>query len=609
MVSDFRQPPSHADQPTAARVEWQFWIPWTLALVVFLLGELAPVWLLGEPWFTPWQWLATARVESLAWLALLLTGPIAWFSSRQGSRQARPLANPDPPGASHLSHDIAWSLGVGMLAFVVAAQSAVRFRDLPPGLHDEFSYLFQAHTFLAGQTSFPSPPLPALFDQMHVLNDGRMASRYFPTTGAWMAPFVALGNPWCGWWLAQGMLASLLFWIGREAGGGACGRLAGLLCALCPGLVLFSQLLLAHHPALLGLAVMQLALPRMVRGRDRLWGLLAGFGLGFAALARPMTAVGIGLPWGLWLLGRGWRDRAEMRLWPWLAAPLLMAGAGQLWYDWKITGNPWKTPYGEYTARHTPKHVYGFNNVLRGTQSRTEQRIEKYDDWAENLTPRLAVKNVAFRLFSSVQWTWGLLPVILGLGLFLTNWSLLTTTARLSLASIATLHLVHIPYWYDGILHFHYVLESLPQWLLVLATAGSASREAFLREGRPGVPRWGALVLLVAGVLNFTTTQGLWSASFQDGQSQFQFAREKQGQFRRLVNATVTERPALVLIEADPSDLHIDHVVNTPPLTGPILFAHDRPEVASLAEIRRVWPERALYRYSARTQRLTKITE
>jgi hypothetical protein len=498
---------------------------------------------------------------------------------------------------------------VGALAFVMAAQTADRFRDLPPGLHDEFSYLFQAHTFLAGHTSFPSPPLPALFDQMHVLNDGRMASRYFPATGVWMAPFVALGNPWLGWWLAQGFLASLMYWIGREAGGRACGLLAGLLCALCPGLVLFSQLLLAHHPTLLGLAVMQLALPQMVRRQKRSWGLLAGCGLGFAALARPMTAVGIGLPWGLWLLARGWRDRNELRLWPWLAAPLLAAGVGQLWYDWSITGNPWKTPYGEYTARHTPKHVYGFDNVLRGAQSRSTQRIEKYDDWAENLTPRLALKNVAFRLFSSAQWTWGILPVSLGLGLFLATWNLLGTTARLSLASIVTLHLVHIPYWYDGILHFHYVMESLPQWLLVLATAGCASREALVREGRRLVPLWGTLVLLVAGVLNFTTSQGLWSAPFQDGLSQFQFAREKQGQFQSLVNATVTQQPALVLVQPDPSDLHIDHVVNTPPLTGPILFARDRPEVASIEEIRAVWPERALYRYSAATQRLTKVSE
>lgn len=609
MSSDRHPPHDPAPAPPGPDAGGLFWLPWLLGCIAFAAGELAPAWLLGEPCPSPWQWLVEARLESLVWLGLLLSGPVAWFWPMRPPRTDSNSAVQLPPAESSPGNDLLWSCAVGLLAFAVAAKTGSRWSDLPPGLHDEFSYLFQAHTFLAGQTSFPSPPLPELFDQMHVLNDGRMASRYFPATGLWMAPFLAMGNPWRGWWLAQGLLASLMFWIGREAGGSACGRLVGLLCALCPGLILFSQLLLAHHPALLGLAIMQLALPRMVRSQNGAWGLLAGSGLGFAALARPMTAVGIGLPWGLWLLGRGWRDRHELRLWPWLAAPLLAAGAGQLWYDGKITGDPWKTPYGEYTALHTPRHVYGFDNVRRGEQSSAARRIEKYDDWAENLTPRLAMKNVAYRLFSSVQWTWGLLPVVLGLGLWMTCWNRISTPARLSLASIVTLHLVHIPYWYDGILHFHYVLESLPQWLLVLATAGCAGREVLVRAGRRMVPLWGWLALVLAGVLNFTTTQGLWSAPFQDGLSQFQFAREKQGQFRRLIDSTVTERPALVLIQADPSDLHIDFVVNTPPLTGPILFARDRPEVASIGEIRSAWPDRTLYRYSAQTQRLTRITE
>ena len=170
--------------------------PWMLATVVFVLGELAPAWLLGEPCPTPWQWMVTARLESLIWLTVLLIGPIAWFSRGKASRTTSLSETGQYGRTSQFGQDLAWSLGVGALAFLMAVQTAGRFRDLPPGLHDEFSYLFQAHTFLTGQTSVPSPPLPALFDQMHVLNDGRMASRYFPATGGWMVPFVVLGNPW-----------------------------------------------------------------------------------------------------------------------------------------------------------------------------------------------------------------------------------------------------------------------------------------------------------------------------------------------------------------------------------------------------------------------------
>ena len=68
---------------------------------------------------------------------------------------------------------------------------------MPPAYHDEFSYLLQAKTFLAGRLSYPSSPqLPELFDQMHVVNEGRFASRYSPGVCAWIAPFLGLGHPY-----------------------------------------------------------------------------------------------------------------------------------------------------------------------------------------------------------------------------------------------------------------------------------------------------------------------------------------------------------------------------------------------------------------------------
>ena len=55
-----------------------------------------------------------------------------------------------------------------------------RFGELPPAYHDEFSYLFQTETYLAGRLSFPSHPTAArLFDQMHVVNEGHFASYIF----------------------------------------------------------------------------------------------------------------------------------------------------------------------------------------------------------------------------------------------------------------------------------------------------------------------------------------------------------------------------------------------------------------------------------------------
>jgi hypothetical protein len=153
--------------------------------------------------------------------------------------------------------------------------------------------------------------MPELFDQMHVVNEGRFASRYFPGVGLWLAPFVALGHPYWAEWLASGLTAFFAFWAARELAGNGVGLAAGLLTALSPGMGLFSNLLLSHGPTMAALSFFLfvfLRLMRTARAGDAFW---AGCGLSFAMLCRPMTAAGFALPFGVWL---AW----------WLASPVVL---------------------------------------------------------------------------------------------------------------------------------------------------------------------------------------------------------------------------------------------------------------------------------------------
>ncbi|RPI82094.1 MAG: hypothetical protein EHM42_09865, partial [Planctomycetaceae bacterium] len=554
----------------------------------------------------PWTWLIGARIESLVALGVLVAAPFAWLAKTRPEtaayRAPEPLSKP-----SSLAGEAALSIALGALAIVVCAIAGEQFARLPPAIHDEYSYLFQARTFLAGRVTFDSPPLPELFDQMHVLNEGKMASRYFPATGLWLAPFVALGQPVWGWWLAQGIFTVLVYWIGRELGGRQCAAIAAVLTALCPGLVFFSSLLLSHHPTLLGLGLFLLGMLRTLNRRCRKWALVAGLGLAFAALARPMTAAGAALPWGLFLVWRACRDRRELRFWPALAAPLIMGAGAMLAYDAAITGSAWETPYGLYTKLHTPRHVYGFNNVTRGEQHLGPRVIDNYDRWAENLTPQLAGKNVMNRVLTSAQWTLGILPVVFGLSLGLVMWPRLTAAARLCLASIVSLHLAHVPYWYDGIFHFHYVFETLPLWLLFLAAAGSSAVSGWNAAGRGWISRWCVAGLAAATAVNYTTEQGFWGAPFLDASNQSMFARQKYQSFRNRVASEVKQRPALVLVEPDPSDRHIDYVVNDPPLTGDVLVGRYLPDRYTADEIREFWPDRTVYIYRVRAGTVSRM--
>src|SRR5690606_28082816 len=122
----------------------------------------------------------------------------------------------------------------------------------------------------------------------------------------------------------------------------------------------------------------------------------------------------------------------------------------------------WTTPYQLYTDIYTPRHVYGFDNVVRGEQRLGPKVIESYDKWTKNLTPALAVVNVRNRLLASWRWTLGVVPLAATAAVVL----LLSLRGRLDrrwlliAAAIISLHAVHVPYWYDGIMHYHYVFES-----------------------------------------------------------------------------------------------------------------------------------------------------
>ena len=201
------------------------------------------------------EWFIGVNPQTTIFVPLFALLPLFWLVRRPlFTRRARPATNGGGQAANR-SLAQAW-----VFAAIVAASAGGMswgigqlFGDIPPAYHDEYSYLFQAKTYLAGRLANPvHETAPELFDQMHVLNEDHFVSRYFPGAGAWMAPFVKLGHPYWGHWLANAITAFFVFWAGRELGGNGVGLLAGLLTALSPGMALFSNLLLAHLPTLVG---------------------------------------------------------------------------------------------------------------------------------------------------------------------------------------------------------------------------------------------------------------------------------------------------------------------------------------------------------------------
>jgi hypothetical protein len=492
----------------------------------------------------------------------------------------------------------------------------IAFADLPPAYHDEYSYLLQAQTFLAGQiTSPPMTVRPDLFHQMHVLNEHRTVSRYFPTTGAWLAPFVAIGHPVWGHWLAGGM-ASVFFYLAmRQIAHPRAACLGGVLIALSPGLAIFSNLLLAHHPVMLALSIFTWSFLRMMSTSGFHYALLSGTALSFAMLGRPMTAAGFALPFGLWLTLHLVRERRSRVLAVGVALPIVAGLAVLAIFNHEATGSWNRTAYQEYTDTFTPRHRYGFNNGATRAADDDSKVLTKYDKWATNLTPAVAAENVSNRLIASLQWSLAVFPLLFGIGVAAQlcapqstqgdNVTVVQRTGlRLLFASVLTLHLVHVPYWFVGIMHWHYVFETAPL-LLLLAGVGLYSAAGQLAEFLPRKVAVGWIVCLVAAGL----LPGWFAIPVFAGQSkvggavsELSFARTRFEYFNATVESAAIHKPALILIDERDADPQLSYVINSPDLNSAVLKCRHPTSRQEVQNLQAAFPERTIYTFSPATQ-------
>jgi hypothetical protein len=357
-----------------------------------------------------------------------------------------------------------------------------------------------------------------------------------------------------------------------------------------------------------------------MRTGGRLNAVTAGCGLSFAMLCRPMTAAGFGLPFGVWflwhLLGRSpqasaaGRTAVKMKAAVCLGAPIVAGLALLFFYNQAITGNGFLSPYQLYTDTYTPRHVYGFNNVTKGERRIGPRVMENYDEWARNLTPRLALENEKERLESSARWTLGLVPVAMAAVVFLVAivWGA-ELRWKLVAASVVSLHVVHVPYWFAGIMGYHYVFETIPLLLLLFAITSRELASLWTAGGRFLMPVWLAALVASAVLTNWVPFDPFWSESrVESGVDEVAFARLRYEGFQRMLDQLVTRRPALVLIHGDPSDRSLDYVFNDPTLDAPVLRGRYRPRKTDLAKVRAAFPDRTLYFFDVKSGRLTQLS-
>ena len=599
-------------------------------------------------WFANWNPDTTLSFLVLATLPFLVAARV-WQKSftviRNRSRSLQPdddwsLASRTTPA---LRQRAAAATGLFLLSFACSASIGLRnvelngagrsnarvvsFYELPPAYHDEFSYLLQARTFLAGRIAWPAMTVrPDLFHQVHVLNEPKTASRYFPWTGVWMAPFVQIGYPYAGHWIAGALSCTFFFACLLRLVPFRWAAVGGLLIAVSPGLAVFSNLLLAHHPTMLALSVFLWSFLRLMDSAAVRDAAIAGIALTCAMLGRPMTAAGFALPFGVWLLIRMAQSLRlpagssktivfRGRLIPAIGLPLLAGLFVLAVMNREITGEWTRSAYQYYTDTWTPRHRFGFNNAEIGARESVARHthhdvLSAYDRWATNLTPQRSLQNVANRAIASCQWTLGIGALVLSLMAALSRCipgRSSTTRMTLVLCSVISLHLVHIPYWFDGILHWHYVFETAPL-LLILTTVGLKNIADCLKPlGSPRLIGGWLFAVVAASLLpNWVDADSFWGASRVSlAVSEQTFSRARFEQFRRLTNSSMVRRPCLIMVDESSADPQLSYIVNPPDLAADVLVCRLPDEPSEIGELQRAFADRTLYRFDPATFQLT----
>ena len=272
-----------------------------------------------------------------------------------------------------------------ILLFLVVIGLRVALLDkLPvpnPGIHDEFSYLLMADTFVHGRVANPPHPLWRSFETFHVFWHPAYASKYPPAQGIVLALGQLLGHPWIGVLLSAAAMAAAIVWMLQAWMPARWAFLAGLLAAakLCVASYWMNSYW-GGAVAAIGGAMVLGAFGRLRRKPSLALGVLLGLGVAILLNSRPYETLffcaPVSIAFLVWMFRQAKQPaarRASLRLVLLPASTiLLLTACSMLYYNARTTGNPIELPYA-YAARlyshaatfvwQTPEPALHYNNV------------------------------------------------------------------------------------------------------------------------------------------------------------------------------------------------------------------------------------------------------
>ncbi|MDI3340260.1 MAG: hypothetical protein QJR03_06975 [Sphaerobacter sp.] len=519
----------------------------------------------------------------------------------------RAAARAEPPAGRGRVPPGLLALGVALWALLAAAWVSTTVFDRLPHVEDEVAFLFQARTMAAGHIVAPAPPVPAAFSIPFVIvRDGMWFGKYPPGYPLVLALGVLIGQPWLLNPIAGAVAILLLYRAGRAVYRPGTGLLAAALLATSPVFLLQAGSFMSHVVGLIWATALLLLFARARAGGALLPAVAAGAAVGMLFLARPLTAVGIGLPYALvaaadLAAGPVGRRRALA-----LAAGFLPFVALLLAYNAYTTGSPVRFGYelwwpfdrigfGPDVGPHGHDLAAGLRNTGYNLDA-LRRLLFGWPGWLTLLPAALAVgvALVALGARAAARWR-GARPALRVPGGAAWGWDLLLAGSALGLI------LVHIAYWTPGQMYGpRYYFEATGALALLTARgllhlAGGlawALRRARLPAGRAR-PLAAAAVLLPVAVLSL---RGLGTVGLREFQAYHDWYAINGDGLRRVAAARIDH--AVVFVAASYWTGYAPFFAqNRPTLDGPIVYALDRGPETNRAVMAH-FPGRTFYRYA-----------
>lgn len=332
--------------------------------------------------------------------------------------------------------------------------------DSMPHLEDEFAYVWQAEVAARGEIFRPSPPCPRCFLVPFVIDNNGLRFGKYPLPWpvmlsigvrfgirSYINPILAAVNVW------------LLYRLLAKIRNSRTGIIGALLISISPFFLILSSTLLSHTFSLVLALIFMIgwldvqktdsAIPLSIRI------LTCGLSMGLLVLSRPLTALGVILPFTIEaifiLVGKDTCKKRNV-----LLVSLIIALFIPLFFLWQfiLTGDPLRNPYTFVWPYDTVGFGPGIGRQPGGYQ------------------PSIAIKNARaslyvgmFDLFGWLNYSWLFLP--LGSLVLIKN-----RRACLVSSTLLTVVAAYGLYWIGSdLLGPRYYFEALPACVLLTAAS------------------------------------------------------------------------------------------------------------------------------------------